>query len=90
MGDLMKPPIAPPGVGANGSSQQLQHLTNQIAEQLRVTVAKGLIDPFVLNQTLSKRTLLLLNNLLQRVPKLESVCSIFILIFQTLRFAGAT
>ena len=55
--------------------QELQNLTQQIAAQLRVAGDKNLINVNVLNQPLPKDTLLLLNNLLQRVPKLETVRS---------------
>jgi hypothetical protein len=39
--------------------------------QLRVAVSKGLINTTILNQPLPQNTLVLLNQLLQRVPKFE-------------------
>ena len=51
-------------------------LTQQIADQLRVAVSKNLININILNQPMSQPTLVLLNQLLQRVPKLEQVLGI--------------
>lgn len=50
---------------------QLTQLTHQIADQLRIAVQKGLININILNQPLPQQTLVLLNQLLQRVPKFE-------------------
>jgi hypothetical protein len=57
--------------GANADGGNLASLTQQIADQLRVAVSKGLININILNQPLPQQTLVLLNQLLQRVPKLE-------------------
>uniref|UniRef100_A0A914VRN2 GW182 middle domain-containing protein n=1 Tax=Plectus sambesii TaxID=2011161 RepID=A0A914VRN2_9BILA len=59
--------------GGAGSADggNLASLTQQIADQLRVAVSKGLININILNQPLPQQTLVLLNQLLQRVPKLE-------------------
>lgn len=46
-------------------------LTQQIADQLRVAVSKGLIDVSLLNRPLPQSTLVLLNTILQKLPKLE-------------------
>jgi hypothetical protein len=68
-------------MNAARGQEELQNLTQQVAAQLRVAVDKNLINVNVLNQPLPKNTLLLLNNLLQRVPKLETVCYLFIHLF---------
>lgn len=46
-------------------------LTKQIAEQLKVAVQAGLIDPNVLNNQLPPDAIMRLNHLLQYIPKLE-------------------
>ncbi|VDM41517.1 unnamed protein product [Toxocara canis] len=46
-------------------------LTQQIADQLRIAVNKGLIDVSLLNRPLPQSTLVVLNTILQKLSKLE-------------------